>query len=30
VIAPGATGSFSLTLDDRADVDRYHVEAFVR
>ena len=30
VIAPSATGRFSVTIADRDDVDRYHVEAFAR
>ena len=29
-IAPGASGSFSVTLENRRDVDRYHVEAISR
>lgn len=29
-IAPGATGSFSVTFENRPDVDRYHVEAIGR
>ena len=29
-IAPGATGRFSVTFENRADVDRYHVEAISR
>jgi hypothetical protein len=30
IIAPGATGHFSVTLENRADVDRYYVEAISR
>jgi hypothetical protein len=29
-IAPGASGSFSVTLENRRDVHRYHVEAISR
>ena len=30
VIPPGGTASFSVKLENRADVDRYHVEALAR
>ena len=30
LIAPGSSAGFSVTLENRADVDRYHVEAVVR
>jgi len=29
-IAPGATGTFSVSFQNRTDVDRYHVEAISR
>ena len=29
-IPPGATGSFSVSFQNRNDVDRYHVEAIAR
>ncbi len=30
VIPPGATARFSVLLENRADIDRYHVEALAR
>lgn len=30
VIPPGGTARFSVLLDNRADIDRYHVEALAR
>ncbi len=30
VIGPGAIGRFSVTFENRADVDRYHIEAISR
>jgi len=29
-IAPGATGRFTVTIENRTDVDRYHIEAISR
>src|SRR5579862_6571666 len=29
-IAPGAVGGFSVTMENRPDIDRYHVEAISR